>query len=129
MSRYWFGLLLLAVWFGGSGAARAAFTASPDPLDFGSVAVGQSSTRSETLVATGGTDVTVTIVLHGGADCNQFQIVSPTMPVRVRAGMDGTVQVKFAPTTTGDKTCVVDVNQGTNPFQSFTVQGHAAAPQ
>src|ERR1044071_1029474 len=111
MSRYWLWLLLLGVWFGGSGAARAAFTESPNPLDFGSVTVGQSSMLPETLVATGGTDVTVTIVLHGGADCSQFQIVSPTMPVRVRAGMDGTVQVTFAPTTTGDKTCEVDINQ------------------
>src|SRR5215467_10166767 len=129
MTKRWLGLLLFGAWLGGSRVAHAAFNKSADPLDFMTVTVGQPSTLPETLSATGGTDVTVTIVLHGGADCNQFQIVSPLVPVRVRNGMNQTVQVKFAPTTTGDKTCKVDINQGTNPFDSFVVMGHAAAPQ
>ncbi|HEY6178645.1 MAG TPA: choice-of-anchor D domain-containing protein, partial [Kofleriaceae bacterium] len=129
MTKRWLGLLLLGAWLGGSRVAHAAFNEMPNPLDFGNVTVGQSLTLTETLTATGATDETVTIVLHGGADCNQFQIVSPTMPIRVRAGMDGVVQVKFAPTTPGDKTCQVDENRGGAAFRNFMVQGHAAAPQ
>src|SRR5262245_16786701 len=129
MTKRWLGLLLLGAWLGGSRVAHAALNESPDPLDFGNVTVTQSSTQNATLSASGGTDVMVTVALHGGADCSQFQIVSPLGTVRVRGGMDQTVQVKFAPTTPGDKTSVVDINPTTTTIKSFTAQGHAAAPQ
>src|ERR1043166_1638029 len=103
MTKRWLGLLLFGVWLGGSGVAHAAFN-PPPTLDFGNVTVNASSTQSTTMSATGGTDVTVTVVLHGGNDCGEFQVVSPLVPVRVRNGQDQTIQIKFAPVSPGDQT-------------------------
>jgi len=124
MSKRWLGLLLLMVSIGSSGAAHAAVTEAPDPLDIGSVSVTKSGTADATLSDTGQT-MNVTVRLRTGGDCPQFQITSPTSPVTVGpgAGNDQTVSVKFTPTSQGTKTCTIDVKQGPTVLTSFAVTG------
>src|SRR5262245_45482277 len=98
MSKCWLGALLLGIWIGRGGIAHAAVNVSPDPLTFVDTPVGTNHDKVATLSATGATDVMVTVVLRGSADCAQFQILSPTGSVHVDNNTSADITMKFAPT-------------------------------
>ncbi|TMQ17741.1 MAG: choice-of-anchor D domain-containing protein, partial [Deltaproteobacteria bacterium] len=134
MSRYWFGLLLLGMWFGHSEVARAAamVIASPDPLDFGDTAVMSPKAVMAPDLSTNQT-VTVTIALDTTVpDCNQFAITdppTPTTPVNLNSSTPRTISVTFTPTSNGMKTCNGIVKQGSNTIGTFTLKGNGVSPQ
>ncbi len=106
----------------------------PDALTFGNTVVAQSSTKSAGLYVNGlDAFVTVAVALEAGGDCSEFQIVSPTSPVEIDL-FGKVVTVTFAPTTPGDKSCTIDVNQVTDGnhvgslLTTLTATGTATAP-
>ncbi|HEX8111790.1 MAG TPA: choice-of-anchor D domain-containing protein, partial [Kofleriaceae bacterium] len=123
MSKRWLGLLLCGVWLTG-GVAHAMITPADNPLDLGNVVVGQSTTADTSLSADVNT-TNVTVVVHGGAQCAEFSIVTPTGPVDIAMGNHVTVTVKLAPTSPGSKSCVIDAKQGSMVRASFTATGTA----
>ena len=130
MSKRWLGLLLFGIWLGHAGVAHAAFNINPDPLNFPDVLVGANTNASTTLSATGGTRVDLIVALHGGADCSQFSIVSPTIAFTVDSSSPQTVIIKFSPNSPGNKTCTIDLKDTpTHVFASFDANGKGIAPQ
>jgi uncharacterized protein (TIGR03382 family) len=129
MSKRWLGLLLLGVWIGGGGVARADATITPadDPLNLGNVVVGQSTTANTSLSANMDAQ-NVTVVTHGGVACTEFSVMAPTGPVTINNGTPAVVTIQLAPTSPGPKTCVIDVKQGSTVAASFTANGNAQAP-
>ena len=124
MSKRWLGFLLLAVWIGGAGVARAAITPTPDPLAFDPVVTGQSATLPETLTASSDTTkVSVSVP----ATCPDFS-VSPTTEFDVPHNSPQTVMVQFAPTSPGAKTCMIDIKINGTVRAGFTVSGTGLAP-
>ena len=121
MSRHWLGLLLFGVWIGAGGVARAAMTVTPNPLDLGSVAVGQS--KSDTTTLSDNNQVTVTLVATG-ADCPQFSISPTSVTVGQRQPQDDKdITVMFTPTSAGDKTCSVAAKQAGSTLLTFMLKG------
>jgi len=107
MSKRWLGLLLLvAVWIGGSGVAHAALTANPTSIPLSTVTVGQFTSGTTTLTATGG-NVTIQTFDLSAAGCGEFQVTTAT-PLTVNTGGTGkTVAVKLTPTFAGLKSCTI----------------------
>ena len=72
--------------------------ANPASLAFGSVAVGDNSSLSETLTNTGGSSVTITTVTASAA---AFTLGPLTLPATLTTNQSVTFTVTFTPTTTG----------------------------
>jgi hypothetical protein len=128
MSKRWLWLLLLVVWIGRGGVARAAFNATPDPLDVGSTNVGAPKTATGSL--TNNAPLLVTLLLGSGGDCSQFAITSTT-PLTIDNGSSNNVTVRLTPTSTGAKTCTVTVKKQSDGsvVGMFDVAGTATQPQ
>jgi hypothetical protein len=78
---------------------------SPDTLDFGDVAVGTTSPdRTVVLTNTGDVPLTVSSLGLDGGQASEFSIVSPSAPLTVPAGQSQAIVVRFAPTSKGQKT-------------------------
>lgn len=76
-------------------------TFSPDPVEFGSVDVGSSDTRTVRITNNGSTALSVSdIFLPAGM--TEFSIVSaPNLPVIINAGASRDVTIRFAPLSVG----------------------------
>jgi len=127
MSSYRLGLLLLVVWIGGSGVAHAALTANPTSIPLGTVTVGQSTTGTTTLTATGG-NVTINTFDLSATGCSEFQVTTAT-PLTINTGGTGkTVTVKLTPTSAGSKSCTIAAKDSGGVTQvSFDATGTATA--
>ena len=82
----------------GNGVTAGTLSANPTSLAFGSVQVGTSSSKSETLTNTGGSTVTISQANVTGAG---FSVSGLTLPATVAVNQSITFTVKFAPTVTG----------------------------
>ncbi len=87
----------------GDGAAISVpqLTVSAGALSFGEVTVNSSTTQALTLTSTGTSPVTVSAEAIRGAG---FSLVNASTPVTLAAGQSITLEVRFAPTTTGSIT-------------------------
>jgi hypothetical protein len=78
---------------------------SPDAVDFGGVAVGTTSPdRAVALTNTGDVPLTVSSLSLDGGQASEFSIVSPSAPLTIPAGQTQAIVVRFAPTSKGQKT-------------------------
>ncbi len=99
--------------------------------DFGSRVTGTDTDVVFTIENTGTSNLTFTTPLSvGGADSDQFSIRSqPTSPVAASGSTDFTV--RFSPTSTGDKTAVISIDNNDddeNPYD-LTLNGKGTAPE
>jgi hypothetical protein len=97
-----------------SGTATArGLSGSPDPLTFGNVNLGASSTQTSTITNTGSNPIDLSTPTIGGPDASQYAFASPAAGSdcdssdSLAAGASCNVRVVFTPTTTGGKTAHV----------------------
>jgi len=104
-------------------APPAVLTASPTSLTYTNVTVGQSSSQTETIKNTGGTNATISAVTESGAG---FSVSGITPPVTLTPGQSTTFTVKFAPTsaTTFSGTVTVTSN-ASNASLAIALSGTA----
>jgi hypothetical protein len=131
MSKRLLGLLVFGIWLGSSGIARATVTPDPTTLDFGSIAINTTKDLQVTLSADVQTG-NITLAVGGEAGCTEFIAPAGTFSVGPPPP-DGTgsqtVTIQFAPTTGGDKTCTINVKQGSTTLATIPASGHAEAPK
>ena len=82
-------------------------TPSASSISFGSVAVGQSSTKPEVFTNTGSTSVTVSQLTVSGAD---FQLSGVSLPFTVNPGQSQSFNVVYSPKAAGNSTGSISVN-------------------
>ena len=104
-------------------APPAVLTASPTSLTYTNITVGQTSSQTETIKNTGGTNATISAVAESGAG---FSVSGITTPVTLTPGQSTTFTVKFAPTsaTTFNGTVTVTSN-ASNPSLAIPLSGTA----
>ena len=88
----------LQVSLSGAGATAGGLSASPSSISFGSLQVGSSSTRSETLTNSGGSSVTIS---QGNITGSGFSLTGLNLPVTLIPGHSITFSTVFAPTSPG----------------------------
>jgi len=82
----------------GTGVPASQLTASPTSLAFGNVQVGNSSSLSETLTNTGGSNLTISAASASGAG---FSLSGLSLPLTLTAGQSTSFKVLFSPTASG----------------------------
>ena len=112
----------------GSAAPIPQLTVSAGTLSFGSVTVNSSTTQALTLTSTGTAPVTVSAAKVSGAG---FSIAKGGFPVMLAPGQSITVEIGFAPTTTGSLTGQLklssDSSSGATTLVSLSGTSTAAA--
>ncbi len=93
---------------------EAAF--SPDPLAFGNITVGSSSTTTETLTNSGGASLTISSIAISGTHAARFS-QSNNCPASLAIGASCAIQVSYAPNalTVDGATLMVSSNTPTSP--------------
>ena len=105
----------------GAGIAPGALTANPSSLSFGSVQVGSSSTLSETLTNTGGSNVTISQATTTGPG---FSTSGLNLPLTLAAGQSKTFSVTFAPQSAGAASGNIAItSNGSNPLLNIPLTG------
>src|SRR5580698_8507960 len=101
----------------------AVLTASPTSLTYTNITVGQSSSQTETIKNTGGTNATISAVAESGAG---FGVSGITTPVTLTPGQSTSFTVTFTPTsvTTFSGTVTVTSN-ASNPSLAIALSGTA----
>ncbi|MDX1992187.1 MAG: choice-of-anchor D domain-containing protein [bacterium] len=112
----------------GAGVAlgTAALNIAPNPVNFGNVqANGGTNAQQVTLTHTGGTgtpNITVTAIVIGGANGNQFATPALAQPFVLTPGQTEIVNVTFAPTAVGAQVGQLQItHDGSNGPQSNVV--------
>lgn len=82
----------------GTGVTQGNLTANPTSITFTNVQVGQTSSQTETVKNTGGSDAHISQVTASGTG---FSFSGITPPVTLTAGQSVSFSVKFAPQSTG----------------------------
>ena len=82
----------------GTGITAGQLGDNPSSLSFGSIAVGTSTSLSETLTNTGGASVTISQATISGAG---LSVSGLSLPTTLAGNQSLTFKVKFAPTTAG----------------------------
>ena len=101
----------------------AVLTASPTSLTYTNVTVGQTSSQTETIKNTGGTNATISAVAESGAG---FSVSGITTPVTLTPGQSTTFTVKFAPTSASTFSGTVTVtSNASNPSLAIALSGTA----
>jgi hypothetical protein len=95
---------------------------STTALTFGTVAIGQSATRTFTMKNVGGDTLSGTV----SQNCSEFSIVDPAS-YALRAGQSATMTVRFTPLAAGDSSCTISTGS-TCASVSATGTGQAPAP-
>src|SRR5262249_19584387 len=100
-------------------------------VDFGDVAVGATPapTRTVVLSNTGLTPLTVTGLALDGPNAGEFAIVSPSAPFTVQAGQAQPIAVRFAPTSTGQKTARLVLADDAPGERRVTLRGSGQGPE
>ena len=135
MSKRWLGLLLLVVvWIGGGGVARAApiITVSPvSPVDLGNVRVEGAATAAQVFTitnsgTTGGT-LDVSDINFNSADYTLDP--ATTFPFSINRGNNRTVTVKFKPSALGMRaaTMTITSNDADTPSKTIALTGTGVA--
>ena len=84
--------------FSGVGVTPGTLTANPTSLAFGSIQVGSSDSKSETLTNTGASTVTITQATASGAG---FSVSGVSLPATVGANQSVTFTATFSPSSAG----------------------------
>ena len=102
---------------------RARSELSATSLDFGTVAVTASATRTMAVSNSGNADLT------GDAEvaCAEFQIVSGGGPFTIAPGASRSIVVRFAPSAVGPFPCTLDLGPG-SPQVALVGSGAVQAP-
>ncbi len=99
---------------------------SPASLDFGSVAVGNSSAQNETVLNAGTADLNIQRLSFSGPNVVDFISQNDACTgTLLRAGQDCTFQVVFSPHSTGSKaaTLAIASNDPNSPTRSVPLSG------
>ena len=111
----------LSIPLSGTGVTPGDLTANPTSLAFGSVPVGSSSSLSETLTNTGGSNLTISAATASGAG---FSLSGLALPLTLNAGQSTSFTVLFAPTASGAASGSVSItSNGSNPNLSIPLSG------
>jgi Abnormal spindle-like microcephaly-assoc'd, ASPM-SPD-2-Hydin len=106
--------------------SSSTLAASPTSVDFGSVAVGATPSRTITLTNTGSENVVITGVNVSGAG---FSVTGIAFPRTVAAGANTTASIRFAPQSTGGASgSVAFVSNATNSPAVVSASGSVIAP-
>lgn len=100
------------------------------PLGFGDVAAGSvSGARSATLLNQGPGGVTLSVLNAVGADRTAFSVTAGTCPLRAPLfeGQSCTIDVRFAPDASGDKTATVQIASTGSAPPELVLQGRGLA--
>ena len=109
----------------GTGVTPATLTANPTSLTFTNVQVGQSSTQTETVTNTGGSNAQISQVAPSGTG---FSVSGITTPVTLTPGLSTSFSVTFAPQSTGNFSGSVSVtSNASNPNLNVPLTGSAVA--
>ena len=106
-----------------SPSSLGALSTSDSSLDFSNVAVGSSSTLSETITNTGSDPVNLSQAAVSGTG---FKITGLSLPLTLSPGQSFTFGTVFAPTIGGSATGLISVvSDASNPTVSIAVRGTA----
>jgi hypothetical protein len=115
----------LTVSLSGTAASQGTISANPTSLSFGSVQVGNSSSKSEVLSNTGGSAITVSQVTVSGTG---YGISGVNVPFTINAGQSFTFSVSFTPQAAGTPTGSVSVvSNASNTLPAITLSGTGTA--
>jgi hypothetical protein len=115
----------LAVPLAGTGVTPGSLTANATSLSFGSVQVGNSQTRSETLTNSGGSSVTITAATIPAP----YSMSGMSLPATLAAGQTISFNVTFTPTTGGSANGNLSItSNASNPNLSIPVSGIGVTP-
>ena len=104
-------------------AATATLAANPTSIAFGSITSGTSATKSLTISNTGSASASISAVAASGTG---FSVSNLATPYALAAGASVTLQVTFAPATTGTFSGAVTVSSdASNPSLSVPLSGSA----
>jgi len=95
--------------------------------DFGSVDVGDSTTRTVSVLNTGDQSVTVDSASVSGADAGDFAITSGGTPFSLAPDENRDITVEFAPGTEGDKSADLDISTANANSETVALSGTANA--
>jgi hypothetical protein len=112
----------------GVAAPNPQLTVSTTNLNFGGVTVNTTATQSITLTSTGTAPVAVNSATISGSG---FTITSGGLPVTLNPNQSATIQIQFAPTTTGSLSGQVTIssNSSTGSSTVVTLSGSGSAVQ
>ena len=115
----------LTVSLSGTAVSQGTISANPTSLSFGSVQVGNNSTKSEVLSNTGGSAITVSQVTVSGTG---YGISGVTVPFTINAGQSFTFSVSFTPQAAGSPTGSVSVvSNASNTLPAISLSGTGTA--
>jgi len=115
----------LMVSLSGTATTAGTIAANPTSFSFGSVQVGNSSTKSEMLSNTGGSTITISQVTVAGAG---YGISGVTVPFTINAGQSFTFSVSFTPQTSGSPIGSVSVvSTASNTLPAIGLSGTGTA--
>src|SRR5262249_5581310 len=99
---------------------------SPASINFGSITVNTTATRTLTISNPGSATLNVTAAAVSGA---AYSITGATFPLNINAGASSSMTVTFAPTTTGNQSGSITVSSNaTNQISPVNLSGSATAP-
>ena len=105
----------------GTGSPTISLGLSPSSISFGSLAVGQSSTKTVTLTNTGSAIVTISGISVTGAG---FTASGPHLPIALSAGQSTTITVMFKPTAGAPDTGTITITSNAlEPTMDVTLSG------
>lgn len=105
----------------GNGGTPGTLAATSISLSFGSVQIGSSTTRSETLTNSGGSSVKVTQASVTGSG---FSVTGLSLPMALSPGQSFTFGVAFAPTSAGSASGSISVvSDASNPNLTIALAG------
>ncbi len=84
-------------------------TVQPDSLGFGVVQVGDSTSKILEIRNDGTADLTVDSLRLAGVNVGEFTLVAPVTPLVLAPGGSTTAEVRFVPTSVGDKSAILSV--------------------
>jgi Abnormal spindle-like microcephaly-assoc'd, ASPM-SPD-2-Hydin len=116
----------LTIELSGTGVAPGAIGSNPTSLNFGSVAVGNKQSLSETVTNTGGIAVTIAQV---GISGTGYSMSGITAPVTLAAGQSATFSVTFTPASAASVSGSVAItSNASNPTLTIPLSGTGVAP-
>ena len=111
----------------GTGVTQGNLTANPTSMTFTNVQVGQSSSQTETVKNTGGSDAHISQVTASGTG---FSFSGITPPVTLTAGQSVSFSVKFAPQSPGTFNGSITVtSDAQDPTLTIPLTGSAVGSQ
>lgn len=116
----------LTVPLSGSGASAGTLSANPTSLSFGSVQVGNSTSKSQTVTNSGGSDVTIS---GASSSAGAFSVSGLSLPTTLSAGESVTFTVQFAPTAGGSASGSLTLtSNASNPSLGISLSGTGTTP-